>query len=622
MSRADEAAQDLLKTGNSLKRKVNALRLLSPFGAYLREKELLDLATACSISSVRSGKELDDSPFYVLISGCVAVKDVASGEVLCVKHQGSFFTRRVGLGQISDDTDLSLSTVVFGVERGKMLLVSSSFLLGQFYSGVSAIGQEAFLDICSSNIGTQLNSIPFIKEAALKARDVVQLGEMCSYLAVSPGTPIFEVGDEATSFYIILKGTVTATVNEKRLSFGQADDGAGEVESGVRSGGETFGIAAFVYNARTRTYGMYAKETTLMLVVSRDHFSTFLHKSPALRESLLTFTRAFLIQRHATSKHSIFHRTSPQMKEQIAACSKFVNYEAEDVVHRRGDQPLAFYIVAHGEVRMSYSESRSSLLDQERRPGQHFGEYGILLQNQPCLETVTCCEPTTLLVLEVDVFNMIFKSVIFELRVELLLKLQGRKCTLPIILHHRASHVALIQFASQRLGPNGLPVDIFNSIQDFSEKEAAARETVAQLRPITREMVEQYLRGELQEIVRAIGRLRLTRKSSSRGSATETLVHAMAELQELLAHAPARDMVASALPLLRSVETEFHTVLGHVWPDFVRSPAFEQVLLQIGAYENQAAKQVAPAVLDVIVQEAAQRSRDQRMRLHAIDWCG
>lgn len=617
ISHADEATQDLLKTGDSLKRKANALRLLSPFGAYLREKELLDLAMACSISCVHRNKELADSPFYVLINGRVAVKDVASGEVVCVKYQGSFFTRRVGLGQISDDTDLSMSTVIVGVERGKVLLVSSSYLLGQFYGGVSVIGQEAFLDICSSNIGTQLNSVPFIKEAALKPRDLVQLGEMCSYLAVSAGTPIFQEGDEATSFYIILKGTVGATVNENRLSFGQAGESEGTVESGVRSGGETFGVAALVYNARTRTYGMHAKETTLMLVVSRDHFNSFLDKSPALRESLLTFTRAFLIQRQAAYKHSIFNRASAQIKEQIAVASKFVNYAAGDVVYYRGDDPLAFYIVAHGEVRMSYSYGSSREGDQVRHPGQHFGEFGILLQNQPCLATVTCCEPTTLLVLEVDVFNRLFRSMIFELRVELLVKLRCKECTMPIILHHRASHIAFIQFASQRLGPGGLPVEIFNSLQDFFEKEAVARETVAELRPITRELMEQYLRVELQEILRAIGRLRHTRKASRRGSPTDKLFNAMAQLQEQLALVPSKDMVASALTLLRRVETEFYDMLQHIWPVFVNSPAFEHVLNQIGAYEEKARRQVSPTVLEFIVQEVAQRSEERRMRLHA-----
>jgi len=153
MSQADETTHGLLRKGSLMQRKVNALRLLSPFGAFFKEKELLDLARACSITSIRAGRELAESPFYVLISGVVTVKDTATDDILCKKHQGSFFTRRVGLGQISTVTHLAISTVLVGAQQGKVLMVSSSYLLGQFYGEVSTIGREAFLDICSSNIG-------------------------------------------------------------------------------------------------------------------------------------------------------------------------------------------------------------------------------------------------------------------------------------------------------------------------------------------------------------------------------------------------------------------------------------------------------------------------------------
>lgn len=184
VSHADEMQQEL-RHGSTLRRKVCALRMLSPFGAYMTEKELERLAKACAFCNIRLGAELTDSPFYVLICGRVAVKRASDEDVICTKQQGAFFTRRVGMGQVGQRSELSISTRLVGAaDRSKVLLVTSSHMLGQFYSEVSTLGREAFVDVCASNIGTQLNEVPFIKEARLMPRDLVQLGELCSYLAV------------------------------------------------------------------------------------------------------------------------------------------------------------------------------------------------------------------------------------------------------------------------------------------------------------------------------------------------------------------------------------------------------------------------------------------------------
>lgn len=614
MSHADEATQELFKAGDSTKRRINALRLLSPFGAYLQEHELLALVKSCSIVSVRCGQQLAESPFYILITGRVAVNDIASGETVCVKHQGSFFTRRVGLGQITDDTAVSITTVIVGADWCQVLLVTSCYLLSKFYADVSSVGKEAFLDICSSNIGTQLNQVPFIRKAGLQPRDLVQLGEMCSYLAVPAWTEIFREGDEATSFYIILRGKVGAMVNENQLSIEATPASDVEVESGVRRGGETFGVAALVYNAPTRKYSMQAKETSLMLVISRDNFSRFLDKSPALRESLLTSTRAFLIERHAAYKHSIFHGSSNAIMSQATQASKFVSYAAGGVVYRRGDMPLAFYIVAHGAVHMAYGDDgKSSASDEERLPGQHFGEHGILLQNKPCIATVTCTEDTTLLVLEVDVFNQIFRSKIFELQIQLLLRLLGRESPVSTGMFHPASHVAFIDYALQRLGSSGLPVHVFNAIQDFLVKEKAARNAAAPLKPATRELIHHHLRCELANILRDIGRMlhKGSRPSDHNGSnLTARLSHALEQVKTRLYSSPEDQREMLAVQLLSAVDREVRAILQHLWPSFVHSPAFEEVLEQIGAFEDVARKRVEPSEFEFIMREAESRLRE------------
>ena len=68
----------------------------SPLGAYLTPEELLELAKVCSGAKFRPGSSLPESPFYVVVSGQVEVRD-PNGSVLCTKYPGSFFTRRAGL---------------------------------------------------------------------------------------------------------------------------------------------------------------------------------------------------------------------------------------------------------------------------------------------------------------------------------------------------------------------------------------------------------------------------------------------------------------------------------------------------------------------------------------------
>ena len=64
----------------------------SPLGAYLTPEELLERAKVCSGAKFRPGSSLPESPFYVVVSGQVEVRD-PNGSVLCTKYPGSFFTR-------------------------------------------------------------------------------------------------------------------------------------------------------------------------------------------------------------------------------------------------------------------------------------------------------------------------------------------------------------------------------------------------------------------------------------------------------------------------------------------------------------------------------------------------
>lgn len=83
------------QSGVSQASKLDHLQNASPLGAYLSEDELVALAKLCTSCSVKVGKALPESPFYIVIRGEVQV--IEDDEVLCTKYPGAFFTRRAGL---------------------------------------------------------------------------------------------------------------------------------------------------------------------------------------------------------------------------------------------------------------------------------------------------------------------------------------------------------------------------------------------------------------------------------------------------------------------------------------------------------------------------------------------
>ena len=111
----------LFKSGVSVPRKLDALQNASPFGVYLSEVEVLSLAKLCTSSTIKPGKGLPESPFYVVIHGEVQVLS-EERETLCTKYPGAFFTRRAGLVRkktMTGQTTLTRKSIVKKGDGGK-----------------------------------------------------------------------------------------------------------------------------------------------------------------------------------------------------------------------------------------------------------------------------------------------------------------------------------------------------------------------------------------------------------------------------------------------------------------------------------------------------------------------
>ena len=178
MTRSFRNLNPLARMREHLKLKLDAFEAISPLGAYCSSADIRLLARACSIRTFGHGQELWDSPFYLVLQGLVSVKD-ETGAVLCIRKEGTFFSRHASLTQ---------SRLVVGNRSGAMvLLVTNEGRLEEFHEGCSAIGKEGYDALVSTDIAAALSTVPFIKEAQLDAVALRKLGELCSYSALAEG---------------------------------------------------------------------------------------------------------------------------------------------------------------------------------------------------------------------------------------------------------------------------------------------------------------------------------------------------------------------------------------------------------------------------------------------------
>jgi CRP-like cAMP-binding protein len=280
--------------------KVQLLAERSPLGAYLSPDELNRLSKLCTITKFRKGKPIQaDSPFYLVIDGVVAVMDDDAVTELTSRRAGAFFTRMAGRGAVKGRKAKMVDTTLMGKSSGSVLLgPTDEEKLDDFYLRLSLEAREGYDAIISTNISTVLSSVNFINEANLSQAMLRKCGELCSYMPLRPGGMVFEQGDEADAFFIVLKGRIEAFMGSSESDEADHGEGAAEAKAGglLKGVGETFGVAALVLGATTRSYGMRAIDMALFIRIGFGDFTPFLDGNPGLSKSLLYSTKLFLVQ--------------------------------------------------------------------------------------------------------------------------------------------------------------------------------------------------------------------------------------------------------------------------------------------------------------------------------------
>ena len=616
----------LFKSGVSLARKLDALQNTSPFGVYLSEAEVTSLAKLCTSSSIKAGKGLPESPFYVVIQGEVQVLS-EEGETLCTKYPGAFFTRRAGLISKSSigakAADLRKSIVKKG-DDGKreddavtttvtckasaLVLVLAPSRLNDFLKTLSDESQEVVNAILRTNIGTQLSQVPFIDQADIEPAGLRALGEICSYACYPKDKYVFAQGDTAENFYIILKGTVAITVNYGAL---QGKESGEEVHAANRSVGDSFGVAALIYNAAARKYSAKATERTLCLVITKANLKKFTSVKPSLEAALMLSTKEFLLKRYAAMNVPIFGHINESMMTRTAELATFSHLEKGEVVYRQGDAPKAFYVVLHGEVSMKTevlpgppagapgsapaAASDTSMLHRESKliadslmaepverllsVGQHFGEVGVLLPTTPCIATVTATNAVTLLTLKSSDFISLF-STDHNLLSEMQIKLLGKGSTLKSILaHNKARPLFEAHIESEYSGEN---IKFYDEVSAYLEKAKKGEGDNATLSAEANSLIDMYITD-----------------------GAELQVNIPSGMQRaIVAWRKSGEPVSAVLPHLTSAQSEIYTLMSRDnYARFVKTPKFEELLVDIGSYDASVASVVNEDDLTMLIQD-------------------
>ena len=663
--------------GTSLDKKLSWLQEESPLGAYLGADELLELAKLCVTSSFRPQSKLDESPFFIVMSGQVEVRDSSSGEVLCTKYPGAFFTRRAGLflgkggreslskgsadqsftkkspksadsptppsvaasrssivkadDDILDvDDQVPVTTSVVGGRVGGRVLMLHMDQLDHFLQSVASPASVGVMNaVLRTNIGMQLSQVPFIQQARIDHAGLRALGEIAHYQNFEAGKKVFSQGDAAHWFYIILKGQVDITINARALR------GAGEelIKAGSRGVGESFGVAALVYNAAERKYSATASEKTLCLVITKENFSKFLGQKPELEATLMRSTKRFLLQRYAAMNVPIFGHISAALLDKAAKLAAFQHFQRGDVIYRQGDPPKAFYVVLHGEVTMSTEQAKrpeakaeggeggeggvrasteadalehdanrvaNSFLSRHAERtltvGQHFGEVGVLLPQTPCIATCTAKTSCSLLVLDSAKFVDLFgqdRSLLAEMQIKLL----RHGCTLRACLNHETTRPLFVKHIEGEY--SGENIHFYDAVAHLLRqvKEAAAAggggaDADADARKECARIVGEYIVDGSSEQVNIPGFLQKAIKDmNDAGDAT-----ALADL----------------VGKLKDAQTEIYVLMARDnFPRFVKSEPFSAVLEELGSYDASVTQLVSESDLTMLVQDGEGASEEE-----------
>lgn len=200
----------------------------------------------------------------------------------------------------------------------------------------------------------------------LDEKELVKLSSRLEAITYPAGSTIFNQGDVADKFYIIVKGEVEIILNHVS---GQ------EVVTARLSRGQHFGEAGLLENTtRTATARVSLDTEVSLMTVNQAIFSELVSQSQLTNDAIVT-----LMQQHATTNHlmQVLSETMSEETEQSQLSYELLHFKPGDIIVRQGDMADKFYLIKKGKVEILSAHNEAEPIAQ-LIAGQYFGEVGLL----------------------------------------------------------------------------------------------------------------------------------------------------------------------------------------------------------------------------------------------------
>jgi CRP-like cAMP-binding protein len=228
-----------------------------------------------------------------------------------------------------------------------------------------------------------LRAVPLWKD--LPEAHLLEIARRMRTQNFKPGSTVLRQGESEKGFYLISRGAFEVIVDGREIK---------------RLGrGDYFGSTALISDA-PRTASVVAVEPSRAFVLDRANYDAMLAHDLETKQRL----EAAMAYRVQVAQNPLFRDLAPADLDLLLSRLVPVSVQPREDIIREGEHGDRFYLVRSGKVEIV----QDGKVIATRAAGEAFGEIALLM-NIPRTATVRAAEPTELLTLSADDFEMLVR---------------------------------------------------------------------------------------------------------------------------------------------------------------------------------------------------------------------
>ncbi|KAA3664313.1 MAG: ATP-binding cassette domain-containing protein [Chloroflexi bacterium] len=248
----------------------------------------------------------------------------------------------------------------------------------QLFEDLTAQGKTILMVTHDRDLASRVSRVVLISDGeivdryvsqALQTLDDKQLAQITARLepvTYAAGTTIFEQGDRADKFYIIIRGEVEVVK--------QFENGT-EMVTAVLDSSQYFGEIGLMNDApRGATVRVAADKDAALVSLDRDTFATLLDGNDLTHDVMAQLMRERMTTNHILSL--VPSLNAPEFA-QSGTLTGHRYVEPGKTIFKKGDEAKEFFIIIEGEVEVIQPDQNDAVVAR-LDSGQYFGEIGLL----------------------------------------------------------------------------------------------------------------------------------------------------------------------------------------------------------------------------------------------------